>query len=120
MKRLALFLILAACGGAQTGGSTEPSDVLDCPYTMEDSCIDEAALAACEAASVECPGQVQVMESCPLQFGCGGSTVEGPDDPTPFAEPCVEGESRPDDDGCNTCTCAGGIWSCTEMGCEAS
>jgi subtilisin-like proprotein convertase family protein len=30
-------------------------------------------------------------------------------------EICVDGETR--DDGCNTCTCSGGTWACTERAC---
>lgn len=32
-------------------------------------------------------------------------------------ETCAEGESKPADDGCNTCTCVDGGWACTEIGC---
>lgn len=36
-----------------------------------------------------------------------------------FGEPiCEEGDTRPAGDGCNTCECSGGDWSCTEMACE--
>ncbi|WAS97010.1 DUF4215 domain-containing protein [Nannocystis punicea] len=31
---------------------------------------------------------------------------------------CEEGETKPADDGCNTCTCHDGGWACTEIGCE--
>ncbi len=31
---------------------------------------------------------------------------------------CTDGESKPAGDGCNTCTCWQGNWSCTEIGCE--
>ena len=31
---------------------------------------------------------------------------------------CEEGETKPAEDGCNTCTCAGGEWACTEKACE--
>ncbi|MFT5358293.1 MAG: hypothetical protein ACI9KE_005531 [Polyangiales bacterium] len=128
MKRTILFLMVAACGGVQTGGgsgdehiagSTGPAmhdpSMNDCTYTLEDSCIDEAALAACQAASAECPGQVNVMESCPLQFGCDGANETTPPDEAPPV-PCTDGERRPED--CNTCTCEDGTWACTEISCE--
>lgn len=39
-------------------------------YNLGDSCIDEDNLAQCHAMAAQCPGAVQVMESCPLQFSC--------------------------------------------------
>lgn len=33
------------------------------------------------------------------------------------ATACVEGELRTTEDGCNTCTCSGGSWFCTELAC---
>lgn len=30
---------------------------------------------------------------------------------------CVEGESKRSEDGCNTCSCTSGGWSCTELAC---
>ena len=39
-------------------------------------------------------------------------------EPEPEPEPqCIEGETRPADDGCNDCVCGGGEWACTEMAC---
>ena len=32
---------------------------------------------------------------------------------------CKQGETKPAGDGCNTCTCDGGEWACTEKACEA-
>lgn len=61
--------------------------------------------------------------------GCGGATdeptCEGRDDCPPLPRPCqgasgvlhAEGASMPADDGCNTCTCSAGGWSCTAVGC---
>ena len=106
MKQMLLVLFLAACGGGQIPTSGE-TPLGDCPYSAEDSCMNEDALAQCEARAAECPGNVTVMESCPLQFACAGGAAE-----------CTEGETRPADDGCNTCQCNEGGWSCTEMGCE--
>jgi len=37
----------------------------------------------------------------------------------PVAE-CSDGDTKPADDGCNTCTCdENGNWACTEMACVA-
>ncbi len=32
-------------------------------------------------------------------------------------EPCVDGDTRPAGDGCNTCSCSDGEWLCSLMGC---
>jgi hypothetical protein len=40
-----------------------------------------------------------------------GNETEGPMD-------CQDGDSKPADDGCNTCTCSDGEWACTEKACE--
>ncbi|MFZ6178461.1 DUF4215 domain-containing protein [Nannocystis pusilla] len=31
---------------------------------------------------------------------------------------CKEGDTKPAEDGCNTCTCTDGGWACTEIACE--
>ncbi len=41
----------------------------------------------------------------------GQETMGAPDE-------CEEGESKPAEDGCNTCTCSDGGWACTELACE--
>lgn len=116
MNRIALVLFLAACGGAQTQSSGVDDD---CP-SIDDACMDEAALAACEARAAECPGQVVVMESCPLQFSCEGGDAADDSADDAIGEPteeCTDGDTRPAEDGCNTCTCSEGTWGCTELGC---
>ena len=41
-------------------------------------------------------------------------------EPEPEPEPqCIEGETRPADDGCNDCVCGSGEWACTEMACPS-
>jgi len=40
-----------------------------------------------------------------------GNETEGPVD-------CQDGDSKPADDGCNTCSCIDGEWGCTEKACE--
>lgn len=69
VRILAALLWLAACGGQSTTADT-PDAETGCPYTLDDPCIDEGALAQCEAAYAECGSEVSVMESCPLQFAC--------------------------------------------------
>lgn len=52
---------------------------------------------------------------------CGGAT-------RPFTEEeeagvgggCEDGATKTADDGCNTCTCADGVWACTEKACVST
>ena len=37
---------------------------------------------------------------------------------TDGAEECQDGETKPAEDGCNTCSCIDGEWGCTEKACE--
>jgi hypothetical protein len=39
-------------------------------------------------------------------------------DETQGALNCEDGETKPAEDGCNTCSCADGEWACTEKACE--
>ena len=55
-------------------------------------------------------------------FVCATATLTGcpPFEAEPLPDPgqCQPGETRPADDGCNTCTCEDdGSWACTEIGC---
>ncbi len=54
--------------------ANDDSSAADAPpcegYTLGDSCVDDAAFAQCQEVAAQCPGEVQVMESCPLQFAC--------------------------------------------------
>lgn len=76
MIRIVVFTALVALG---CGGGTEPSPgssggeqpTESCAgYTLDDACVNEDNLAECRRREAQCPGEVQVMESCPLQFGC--------------------------------------------------
>jgi hypothetical protein len=43
---------------------------------------------------------------------CGGMTSD-----PPTQGPCEDGETKPSEDGCNTCTCTDGAWLCTQSPC---
>lgn len=99
--RLALLGMLVACGcgagdeptsSSSTGGEA-PAETCE-GYALDDACMNEDNLAQCRAMAAQCPGQVQVMESCPLQFGCpsGGDGAAAP-----TAETC---EGHAVDDPC--------------------
>ncbi|HJK91498.1 MAG TPA: hypothetical protein RMH85_14920 [Polyangiaceae bacterium LLY-WYZ-15_(1-7)] len=70
-----LLLLALACGSStepaqdSSSGADAPA-AGDCDYELGDPCITEENLAACQARAAECPGEVLVLESCPLQFAC--------------------------------------------------
>ena len=50
---------------------------------------------------------------------CGWDQTEALAECLGLEPPCVNGETKPADDGCNTCTCDdGGSWVCTEIACQ--
>jgi hypothetical protein len=51
---------------ASVGNEPEPCE----GYRLGESCINETNFAQCQQMAARCPGQVQVAESCPLQFSC--------------------------------------------------
>jgi hypothetical protein len=57
-----------------------------------------------------------------LVLACGSSTTLGDGDAGDgdgdAAKCSSEGAKRPADDGCNSCSCSGGQWSCTERDCS--
>ncbi len=83
-------------------------------------CTALAAFSAC-GGDAEPPGSSPAFDTGSGGFdagsgggfdtGSGGGFDAG-------AEPCTPGDTRPADDGCNTCFCDDdGSWACTEMGC---
>ena len=42
----------------------------------------------------------------------------GTGDPAKAGSPCTSGATAPAADGCNTCSCANGVWACTEKICD--
>lgn len=93
----ALFVCAsAACGGGDDEADTTGGEVVSqtcAGYAQSDACIDPTNFEQCRSMEAQCPGQVQVMESCPLQFSCpsashassaacppgGAEPVQGPD-----------------------------------------
>ena len=72
-------LLLAACGGGasdettsnDTTGSEDPGEDQVCEgYSPTDACMSDDNFAQCQQMASQCPGEVQAMESCPLQFSC--------------------------------------------------
>ena len=74
------LVTLMACGGSEdpppssepgsTGDEAPPAAETCEGYAPTDGCMNETAFAQCQEMAAQCPGEVQVMESCPLQFGC--------------------------------------------------
>ena len=73
-------------GGSASGGGA--SDERCEGYTPGDACIDEDSFASCQAMAAQCPGQVQVAESCPLQFSCPAETGGASDCEFDMDDPC--------------------------------
>jgi hypothetical protein len=66
---LVAITLAAACGSSQPpADDATPGGV--CPYTTDDACVDQDALAQCEIMATRCGDDMVVMESCPLQFAC--------------------------------------------------
>ncbi len=61
------------------------------------------------------------FDDCVAAFGatqCNEDGVCADDSGDPVRVPaCADGDSRPANDGCNTCSCESGHWACTEMAC---
>ena len=55
--------------------------------------------------------------SAVLMYGCGNTPVEPTLSNENIGRECSIGATKPDDDGCNTCTCDENGWACTELGC---
>lgn len=56
---------------AETPAEETPAAAETCEgYAPTDGCMNETAFAQCQEMAAQCPGEVQVMESCPYQFGC--------------------------------------------------
>lgn len=68
--RFALSLSSALLALATACGPGASSDF--CVQALEDhaACLTATAAEDCEAANDECPGEVLVAESCPVQFSC--------------------------------------------------
>ncbi len=55
---------------------------------------------------------------CLLFVGCGNQAAPAPQEPAgQTAEACQPGDTKPADDGCNTCSCRKGEWACTKKAC---
>lgn len=99
---LTLTLTLVACGGASnepasggSSGSESPDGSEVCEgYTPTDACMNGDNFAECQRVAEQCPGEVQVMESCPLQFGCptgsSDSTTAAPCNGHNLGDSCVD------------------------------
>lgn len=51
---------------------------------------------------------------------CGGSVRSPEPAPVTPGTPCADAGSVPSSDGCNTCTCTGDVWACTEKACPTT
>jgi len=51
-------------------------------------------------------------------IACPGPKQIGTESDTNINEMCMDGDMKPADDGCNTCSCVDGDWACTEKACN--
>ena len=61
--RTFLFFFLVGCGSVpqDTASSCPPAD---------EACMTEELYEECLEIEASCSGEILIMESCPLQFGC--------------------------------------------------
>ena len=58
------------------------------------------------------------LGACDLSSKDIGDETQGGDAGSGDGDMCTEGDTKPDEDGCNTCECdADGSWACTEIAC---
>lgn len=85
MSRLGLVCAFASivlsvgCGGSPPPPASDVDEDSTCAgYSPSHQCMNPDNFELCRALESECPGQVVVMESCPLQFSC--PSAEGADE----------------------------------------
>lgn len=75
------FFAVAACdksGDATAPGDTAPADGAEPDASAggcgdrspTEPCMNDENFAQCQEMEAKCPGEVLVLESCPLQFAC--------------------------------------------------
>lgn len=64
-----LLVLTMGCGAGTPSANTASRTDCDA-YRAGDACVTDENVAQCRALAAQCPGQVRVMESCPLQFAC--------------------------------------------------
>ena len=62
--RVGILLFLMACGAS-------PEDTASACPPVTDPCMNEENYQECLEVEASCEGSLAVLESCPLQFGCG-------------------------------------------------
>lgn len=120
------------CAGVVTWGKNPDSGEC-CQYPSPCNVPDDFEQFTSE---LECQGPASEGEACSMYgrqcadgLECDYQCPDGSDDPdcnlginpggVCVAEPaCVDGETAPADDGCNTCMCDDGLWICTQIACE--
>ena len=119
------------CAGIQTFAQN-PDDNTCCEYPSPCNVPAEwetfSTAAACQGLAAEGEACSMYVTQCADGLVCEFQCPDGSNDPNCnlginpsgfCAQPsvCQEGDTRPSDDGCNTCSCSGGQWLCTERAC---
>lgn len=81
LRRFVFALAFVACGACKSSPDQPPAktedpqskpDAPNCPAPEENACENEETHEQCLARHEECPGEVMVLESCPVQYACPG------------------------------------------------
>lgn len=74
MRTLAMMWLavgLAGCDGADPGSDSGGGRGMSCAgMRAGQPCVSDASIAQCRVREEQCPGEVIVLESCPVQFVC--------------------------------------------------
>lgn len=117
------------CGGSSAGSSTCTDGDTKVADDGCNTCSCSAGAWGCSTKA--CPstctlGETQTIDcntcACTASGGwvctekaCNSSGSSSGNVGDPF---CKDGETKPADDGCNTCSCTGGAWFCTLKSCQ--
>ena len=106
---IALFtlLVMAVALGLASGCVEQPSAEPKEPGTVE----AQAPLAVPQV-EVGSPAQEESPKKKEVEKIAQASTA-----PVKAGKECKQGDTRQAADGCNRCSCRGGKWACTKMGC---
>lgn len=97
--------------GAGCGTSADCQEDLFCG--ADGTCQPDGTCNSGDVEECSMPGNMWIHVMCVGTPTCDGGSCGW--DCSTGGDICVEGETR--DDGCNTCTCRDGLWTCTERYC---
>ncbi|MFT6628967.1 MAG: hypothetical protein ACJA1R_002241 [Flavobacteriales bacterium] len=105
----------AVCRDSTLSRSTKPREVAMSRTTIRTNTAS-ACITGLLRASALCVFAL-LMNACGTEVPPDFVPDSGSDAGGDTVELCEDGATREADDGCNTCFCEAGAWSCTEMAC---